>query len=340
MKWLRRITLFFLLLLTVGLCFEAVSTFVEEKNYPFPPGKRIDIGGYCLHIQTAGEGPITVVLDAGMTFPSLDWSLVQPKIASFTRVCSYDRAGLGWSDPSPYPRTAEQIVTELHTLLKKAKIPKPYLLVGHSMGGIHMRLFAARYPEEVVGLVLVDASHEAMLERLPPDPFLTNQSRYLSRFFSAFGLDRLLFRIPPVRELLTRMYKTFPESIQNTYLDLFFRRKNLLTQAAEELGSYESLKQIKQYPSNLKQLPLTVITAGSLTFFGESIGYSKEWIDLSYKSWKELQLELTFLSTQSKHLIAEQSDHLIPRHQPELIVEAVREMTEQILTSLPGAHEI
>jgi pimeloyl-ACP methyl ester carboxylesterase len=127
------------------------------------------VGYYRLHIHCVGEGSPTVVLDAGLGGFSLDWSLVQPELAATTRVCAYDRAGYGWSDPSPQSRTPGQIVEELHTLLLNAGIEGPYMLVGHSAAGKHVRLYADRYPHDVVGMVLVDARHESVDANRSPE---------------------------------------------------------------------------------------------------------------------------------------------------------------------------
>jgi pimeloyl-ACP methyl ester carboxylesterase len=148
-KWFKRIGLGFLcligLLLMIGAAYQWISTKLDAKRYP-APGQLVDIGGYKLHLYNAGSGGPAVILDAGLGGFSSSWGLVQPKIAQFTQVVSYDRAGTGWSEPSPFPRTSQQIVRELHTLLQNAHIPKPYILVGHSFGGINVRLYAATYP--------------------------------------------------------------------------------------------------------------------------------------------------------------------------------------------------
>jgi pimeloyl-ACP methyl ester carboxylesterase len=126
---------------------------------PEPPGQLVDLGGRKLHIHCTGSGPPTVILEAGASSFSIDWSLVQPDIARTSRVCSYDRARLGWSDPGP-AETAVNFVQDLHRLLAAANEKGPYVLVGASMGGIYVRLFQMQHPEEVVGMVLVDPTHE------------------------------------------------------------------------------------------------------------------------------------------------------------------------------------
>lgn len=123
-------------------------------------GKLVDIGGYRLHIECKGKGEPPVMMDAGLAFGAYTWDLVMPGVAKFTRACSYDRAGVGDSDRGKRPRTSQQIVTELAVLLKNAKLKPPYVLVGHSFGGLNVRLYASQHPDQVAGMVLVDPSHE------------------------------------------------------------------------------------------------------------------------------------------------------------------------------------
>jgi len=135
--------------------------------------RLVNVGGYEMNLNCMGTGTPTVIMEAGYNDVSETWSLVQPEVASITRACSYDRAGLGKSDPGPEPRDSYQIVKELHILLANAGIEEPYVLVGHSLGGMYMRLYADYYQEEVAGLVLVDSAHIDDSERcaavLPPE---------------------------------------------------------------------------------------------------------------------------------------------------------------------------
>lgn len=128
-------------------------------------GTLVDIGGYRLYLRCTGAGSPTVVLDAGLNETSASWVDVQPSVAAFTRVCSYDRAGRGQSDPGPAPRTSQRIATELHTALLAAGEAGPYILAGHSFGGLNMRIYASMYPDDVVGLVLVDALPDLDVDR-------------------------------------------------------------------------------------------------------------------------------------------------------------------------------
>ena len=141
-----------------GLIYENIF---EARDRRFNPmtGRRFDVGGFKMHIDCTGEGSPTVILDSGLGDTYLAWRKVQPELAKFTRVCSYDRAGLGYSESSSQPRTSKVIAAELHALLQAADIAPPYVLVGHSVGGFDVRLYASLYPTEVAGMVLVDASH-------------------------------------------------------------------------------------------------------------------------------------------------------------------------------------
>jgi pimeloyl-ACP methyl ester carboxylesterase len=140
----------------VGAVYESAAEAADVRAY-LPPGQLVDVGGYRLHINCTGTGSPTVVIDAGWGDWSGGWSRVQPEAAKTTRVCTYDRAGMGDSEAGPLPRTAEQFAKELHTLLQHAAIPSPYVLVGHSMGGAPVRVFAHTYAAEVAGVVLIES---------------------------------------------------------------------------------------------------------------------------------------------------------------------------------------
>jgi len=143
----------------LGALYQAIATRRDERAHP-PPGRMIDIGGHRLHILEMGAaraGVPTLILEAGLMSTVMSWTGLQQRLAEKYRVVSYDRAGLGWSDLGPMPRDADRIADELHTLLARAAIAPPYVLVGHSFGGLMAPNFAARYPNEVAGLVLIDA---------------------------------------------------------------------------------------------------------------------------------------------------------------------------------------
>ncbi len=327
-KWIKRIGLGLICLIAVlllsGATYQFISTKIDESAYP-PPGKLVDVGGYRLHINCSGEGGPTVVFDAGMGCNSLDWALVQPEVAKFTRVCSYDRAGNGWSDESPLERTSQNIVDELHALLKKSGEKGPYILVGHSFGGPNIRLYASKYPDEVSGVVLVDSSHEDQLQEMPDWPqsffekLLTHPN--IAPFLTSIGLTRILNHLPQSQEHV----KAFPLDIQQTYLATMSTTKYIRTVTQEHEKFEQSLKQLKNAGGRLGNKPLIVITAGK-PLSSEDTGYPKEFTDKLANLWEAHQKDLVTKSTKGKRIIAEHSGHMIPHEQPEIIIEAIREV--------------
>jgi pimeloyl-ACP methyl ester carboxylesterase len=147
-------------------CYEVIGRRRDEGRFP-QRGHFVKVGSIRMSIDCSGHGSPTVILESGLGGPSVDWLMVQPEVAKFSRVCSYDRAGYGWSDSGSEPRRALQIAHELKQLLQAAGEKAPYVLVGHSMGGYDVRVYTGQYPNDVVGMVLVDASHENQDLRAP-----------------------------------------------------------------------------------------------------------------------------------------------------------------------------
>lgn len=184
---------FLLLVLAAGALFQIIATSSDEGKYP-PPGKMFAINGHELHINCTGSGSPTVLLEAGLGGGSLDWSLVQPEVAKFGRVCSYYRAGFAWSSPGVGRRDAVAITDELHQLLRAAEAASPYVLVGHSIGGIYVQLFAAQHADEVAEVVLVDSSHQDQLERVSGIPAIVP---YLFKAAARVGIPRIVNGLAP-----------------------------------------------------------------------------------------------------------------------------------------------
>ncbi|WP_038020004.1 alpha/beta fold hydrolase, partial [Synechococcus sp. PCC 7335] len=179
--------------LLTGILYQVVGTAIDQRRYP-PQGELIDVGGFRLHLNCMGQGILTVVMDAGGCAPSIAWGLVPSEIAKFARVCIYDRAGFGWSEPNfGAARTSQQSADELHLLLSKAEIEPPYILVGHSLGGVNMRLYASQHLEDIAGLVLVDSSHEnQMTSEMERRIKMTSWLYQGFRIVSQVGLLRLI----------------------------------------------------------------------------------------------------------------------------------------------------
>jgi pimeloyl-ACP methyl ester carboxylesterase len=167
-SWIRRgllgLVIGLVALAVIGVIYQAFATEIYRRIYP-PPGELVDVGGHTLHINCVGEGSPTVILESALGATSVDWANIQPEVANTTRVCAYDRAGTGWSEPGPGPGDPQQIAGELHILLGNAGIDGPYVLVGHSFGGLYVRMYADLYPNEVEGMVLVDSSHPEQSRR-------------------------------------------------------------------------------------------------------------------------------------------------------------------------------
>ena len=193
MIWLGGILAVLLILLLAGAIYESLAEAADAKAYP-PPGQMVDVGGYRLHINCTGSGSPTVVIDAGWGDSSAGWGWVQPEVAKTTRICTYDRAGMGWSEASPQPRTAREFAKELHTLLAKANEPGPYVLVGHSLGGYTVRVYAHDYPAEVAGLVLIDAQKLPTADVATPQPAPKPGGTSLPSLMARIGVVRLLIR--------------------------------------------------------------------------------------------------------------------------------------------------
>jgi alpha/beta hydrolase fold len=159
-RWLLYPVIAVLALASIGGGYETLGAAADAKAYPMP-GQLIDVGGHRLHLSCTGAGTPTVVLEpgAGGMSSSLGW--IAPAVARDTRVCVYDRAGRGWSEPADTAQDGAQIATDLHTLLQRGDVPRPYVLAGHSFGGLYVLTFAARYPDEVAGMVLVDSTAPA-----------------------------------------------------------------------------------------------------------------------------------------------------------------------------------
>jgi pimeloyl-ACP methyl ester carboxylesterase len=199
LKWLKRVVWGLITLLLVlgllGAMYQATAGKADEKNHP-PPGQLIDVGGYKMHIFCIGEGSPTVILDSANMGTVSNWAWIQPEVAKTTRVCAYDRADAGWSDLSPTPNDTRQNAEALHALLDRAGETGPFVLAGHSFGGLYVRMYAEMYPDDVVGMVFIEGTLPDGLKRLgkpdvmpnTPDAGMIDSTPFISRL----GILRLL----------------------------------------------------------------------------------------------------------------------------------------------------
>jgi pimeloyl-ACP methyl ester carboxylesterase len=322
-RWLKRIAWTLVgiavALAIAGAAYQAIATRQDAQRFP-QRGKSVDIGGFSLNLDCAGTGSHTVILESGLGAPAASWALVQPDVAKFTRVCSYDRAGYGWSDPSPLPHTSLAIAKELHALLLNAGIAPPYILVGHSFGGFNVRVYAGQYPDEVAGVVLVDSSHEDQKARMPAklrEWSEAKQARRLEPFMP------LLIRLGVVRLLLRHQFDSIqiPQPMKDELLYLSLQTQFVHAMVAENLAFDESAQQARA-AGTLGDKPLIVLTARrSLDLpevpAAEMQAFRNVWVN-------ELQPSLVRLSTRGQRIMVEQSDHLIPFEQPQAILSAIR----------------
>jgi pimeloyl-ACP methyl ester carboxylesterase len=299
-----------------------------ERRYP-PPGQMVSADGHKLMLYCTGVGSPTVVIEPGLGVGWEGWHSVFPQLAELSRVCVYDRAGYGWSEPGLEPRTALQAALELHALMNKAGIQGPYILLAHSFGGYIARMYASQFRDSLSGVVMVDPSHEDELSAtsrvqgtmsLRPESRLRRLAYYWARrFFPFLGLTRLL--------LLYQGEKGLPPEFRR--LPLSVQRRLLIasssTQLEAEREEYTSLPEseaearVAKFP---RDLPLTVITARYRTSPSDPRWPTRPWP----AAHRELQGKLAQSSSFGKQIIAENSGHVVQLDQPALIISAVRDM--------------
>ena len=257
---------------------------------PTLPGDKIDVGGYNLYIDCKGTGSPTVILEAGLEGDVVTWKEVHPEMAKFTRVCRYDRAGLAHSDYGPKPRDAELTAQDLHTLLGKANIAPPYIMVGHSFGGLLIRRFAFNFPDEVTGMIFVDSLQEdwwdEALALLPADP-ATDSARLAS------------FRL---------------------YLRDGWRDPSSNFEAMDIPAVVEQVRETDGFGD----IPITVLTAGKFTVLNPGLPPDLETALANL--FTEEQSRLAKLSTKGIQIIIPDTGHNMPRENPQAVVDAIMQM--------------
>jgi pimeloyl-ACP methyl ester carboxylesterase len=328
MKRIARASLTGLVLVTVslvitGALYEMIGRWRDTQRFP-RRGRLVQAGSIRMNIDCSGQGSPTVILESGSGGPSVDWLMVQPEVAKFSRVCSYDRAGYGWSDSGPEPRSSLQIARELKQLLQAAGEKAPYVLVGHSMGGYDVRVYAGQYPDDVAGMVLVDASHEDQDLRAPQSIRKWHQDdgkhpgwKKLKYFFQFhFGWARLTadhdapaFWPKAFRE--EEEFLTLPTKHQFATID------------EDQVFSTLSAAQVRR-SGNLGDRPLIVLTATRQDDIPPVIPPNDAQAEGDL--WAhQLQPELARLSTEGKQVVVD-SSHEIPTEHPEVVISAIHEV--------------
>lgn len=299
------VTLIILLLLT-GAFYEFFASQNDKQKVKNIPGQLIDIGDYKLHINVMGErgeNQPLVILEASVAANMLDWQMVQPLIAEYAQVVSYDRAGNGWSEKASNPRIPENIADDLHKLLQNAGIEPPYILLGHRYGGMFARKYLEKYPEGVVGLVLADSSHPDAFDESNED-----EIKRLSRNVNVFQ------KIGLVRLVTKRNYraKFLDATSQEQYIALMMHDNSNLLREATPI-----LREGIELPESI-DVPLIVVSR-------------REDTDLSREvKWADRQRDLATLSDNSKHIFAESSKSWIVFAEPQTIATAVEELINSL----------
>ncbi len=289
-RWLLYPVVGMLALASLGGGYESAREAVDAKAHPMP-GQLVDVGGHRLHLNCTGSGSPTVILEpgAGAMSSSLGW--ITPAVARDTGVCVYDRAGYGWSDSVDAPQDGAQIAADLHTLLHSANVPGPYVMAGHSFGGLYILAFAARYPEEVAGLVLIDSTAPSAAVEPPASPASDRSSYDIVRRASALisitarlGLGQLLGQLAA---------DDLPPQFYDEVRSRSATASNLRTTIDEYLEAGSSADQAALL-SSFGDKPLAVLTAGS----GNATG------------WTDAQNKLATLSTNSVHRTVNDATHV------------------------------
>ena len=300
----------------IGSLYQAIAARRDQRNFP-PPGSLVEINDCRLHLQTAGHGLPSVVLESGLGGMSSAWGWVQPETAKFSSVVSYDRAGLGWSGPDSAPKTATLAARRLRALLQKSGVRPPYVLVGHSMGGLLVRVFAHLFPDEVAGMVLLDAVH--------PDQHLRSSAidTHMRTGFRFLRAVPLLARLGYVR--LTGLFDAWGEGLperQAAESEAFLATYRHLRTTRDESLAWDTICAEVRCCAGLGDLPLAVVTAGKDVLPGHP----------------ELQGELAQLSSDSTHLVVRGADHvtLVTRRAHALtVVEAIRQVVAKAQARSP-----
>ena len=345
---LTSVAAFIAFLAIVGFTYEQLGR-NRDAQHRFRIGRAVDIGGRTLNIDCSGAGSPAVILLPTRFGGYGGYIKVRPEVAKFTRVCWYDRAGEGWSDPPPAPRTSPSITNDLHELLQRAPVPGPYILVGHSIGGDFARIYAGRFPSEIAGLVLVDSANPdqneppIMLARINRMPiFVRELLCWGTPVASRFGLIRFFMRNEPVEvppqfsgdlDAITQALRDQRvKYVESEDAQACAATNNCAVRPRGGSGNPE-IDAAARRVTNLGNIPIIVLTA--LQYWKpDDDPVAAQQIDQFHETWvHQLQPALAQLSSQGRQIMVPNSDHGIPEQAPEAIINAIRSMVDQTRTA-------
>ena len=312
------------MLMAGGAGFNYVALRYYRAAYP-PPGRLYRVDGYDMHLYCAGSGSPPILLESGLGDSFLSWGKVQPKLAELTQVCSYDRAGLGWSDARPGVRDSNAIVAQLHSLLRQAGLNRPFVMMGHSVAGLHMRAYTARYPHDIVGIIFVDPSTPEQIAAFLPESRAVDEEDLADdtreKWKAALGLTRLRGKCGAIPS----GFETWAGWLKASDCDPAF-----YTAYKREYSAFElSGKEVAQ-TGRLGDLPILILS-------GDPAVWGKDWSNVPESlrkkwasAWYSLHESLKGLSTRSRRVIAKGSHHYIQKDRPQLVIEEADHFIRQL----------
>ncbi len=293
--------------------YQTIRESLDRRVY-LAPGQLVDVGGYRLHLYCAGSGTPTVVLESGLGETGAYWRWISTALALETRVCAYDRAGRGWSDSAPVPQDGMAVATDLHALLERARVPGPFVMVGHSSGAEYVRIFAGRYPEHVAGMVLLDGQPAEAFEGLPSYPAFYSGFRRVSALLPSsarLGVGRLVFHAG---------FASLPEPARDM-----------------QRLHYSSARQYRSLRDEFAELPTSLAQARSL----QSLGHRPLVVVTAARDaqvgWLPLQDSMATLSTNSSHRVVPHThDALVnDKTAAETSSQAIRDVVHAVRSDAP-----
>lgn len=312
--------------LVAGIVYEQLGRWRDRARFP-QIGRSVDIGGRSLNIFCSGAGGPPVIFESGGPGPGLEWEPFQPEVAKFTQACWYDRAGEGWSDLGPFPRTSVAIANDLHELLKRAGVPAPYVFAGASIGGLNSRVYGGLYPKEVAGMVLIDSAHEDELKRAPRFYLGRTAPRFLWHPLQvAFELAAFVGLVRLTQSSAAQGKDPSQMTSEEIIIALRQRPKSFVGNISAGIVLPESFAEASSV-TRIGDFPLIVLTAGQSLDFGDAelnrqaAAYQQVWI-------REIQPKLVGLSTHGRQIVVPNANHgSIPQ---ELIISSIHEVVMEV----------